>query len=214
MIRNESWAAAVYVGQRKCRARRRDQRTCQWPASSLSILSTVGGGCTRSWTPPWVSRVKEHITGVWAVRHWERWFMGIEKMSLSYDTAKKLIMHPFYFSVSDARAVTALVFVCLWGTGFAFHSTRSVFFLFIILNESMEGEGKKTKTELCLGRKSIICHSSEKQNKAKKNEIYKDCKTRHTLSFSEHRRINQTETPCTWGCCLCFRVGKNTVMHK
>lgn len=44
--------------------------------------------------------------------------MRMGKISLSYDTDRELIMQPFYFSVSDVRAVTASVFVCLWGTGF------------------------------------------------------------------------------------------------
>lgn len=58
--------------------------------------------------------------------------MGMGKISLSYDTDRELIMQPFYFSVSDVRAVTASVFVCLWGTGFRFHNTRSTYLFLII----------------------------------------------------------------------------------
>lgn len=140
--------------------------------------------------------------------------MGMGKISLSYDTDMELIMQPFYFSVSDARAVTASVFVCLWGTGFRFHNTCSTF-LYLI---------NYLKTYLCRGMerdrilKNIYTSTERSLNvpftreaKQKQRHIYKDCKASPTLSFSERRRINETETPCSSGWCLVIRVRKKKI---
>lgn len=71
--------------------------------------------------------------------------MRMGKISLSYDTDRELIMQPFYFSVSDVRAVTASVFVCLWRTGFRIsqHTLYRLVLNYLKKKTYVQGDGKR-----------------------------------------------------------------------